>query len=263
MLRLRPISLLGAGMLLGASVGIVAASIPSDSGVYSACYDKRDGTVHLVDSTVTACPRGQIGPVTWSQVGPQGPAGSPGPQGEPGPAGPQGSPGLLGALDDINGLPCGPNGSGDAELVRNAYTGEQVVACATGPTGLSPDSFNNTPNSAHAVSLACGQAAAFSATTVPLGTSDWFKVSFTPTAICPNLEVSLTTNPGNVMRFDIVDSDLHVLNTDGYTVHGCYQLHTWLTSPNPVWIRVWAPYVRTNYVLTLSEVGSTSNCSLN
>jgi hypothetical protein len=254
MVRVRPLALFGAGLLLGASIGLVRAAIPSDTGSYSACYDKKDGTLHLVDSTVSTCTKSQSGPVTWNQVGLQGPAGSPGPQG---------SPGVLGTLDDVNGLSCA-NGAGHAQLVTNAYTGESTIACLRGTTGLSADPWNNTPASADAVTVSCGMARDFSGNTYPAGTSDWFKVSFSTSASCPNLEVVLTSNPGNSMRFDITDKNAVPLNTDGYEVQGCFQQHVFLTSPNPVWIRVWAPLgVMTTYTLRVQEVGTTSNCSLN
>ena len=268
MVRPRAFSLFGAGLLLGASVGVVAASIPSSAGVYSACYDRKDGTVRLVDSTTTTCPKGQQGPITWNELGPQGPAGSTGPEGPAGspgaqgPAGPQGSPGVLGTLDDVNGLPCA-SGAGEAQLVKNQYTGESVVACVTGLTGLTADTWNNTPSSARAVTLTCGQAADFVGTSVPIGTNDWFKVSYTPTATCPQLEIALTTNVGSAFRFDLTGPNGVPVNANGYELLGCYQTHTWISSPNPVWIRVWAPYVRANYVLRVQETGSTPNCLLN
>jgi len=250
MFRLRSLALFGAGLLLGTSAGIVSGAIPSGSGVYSACFDKRDGTLHLIDEGVATCAKGQQGPVTWNQVGPQGPAGS------PGPAGPQGSPGVLGSLDSIEGLPCTRGASsGDTKLVSNTLTGEAVIACVIGLAdgALAPDSWNNTPSTAAALTLTCGTSSQVVGTTVPVGTNDWFKVTYALTATCPSLRIRLVTNPNNWARFDVTDADGVRLNHNDYETSG-FEFGATITSPNPVWIRVWSPYIRTNYVLAIDEL---------
>src|SRR5690242_1026048 len=44
--RLRPFALFGAGLLIGVTVGVAQAAIPSATGVYTACYDAKGGTLH-------------------------------------------------------------------------------------------------------------------------------------------------------------------------------------------------------------------------
>jgi hypothetical protein len=138
----------------------------------------------------------------------------------------------------------------------------EVVACATGLLGLDPDPWNNTPGTAQATTVACGSSRLFSGTTVPVGTDDWFKVSYALTPECPELKITLTINGLSAVRFDLMGSDLVKLNGNGHDGAGCYETGTSITSPNPVWIRVWAPYVRANYVLALEEGGSISRCPL-
>jgi len=258
--RLRPLALFAAGLLLGATAGVVSGAIPSGGGVYTACYDTKGGTIHLVDSSVTTCPRGQQGPVTWNQIGqqgPPGPVGSPGPSGVPGPSGPPGPSGVLGTLDDVNGLPCtnpSTGGAGEAAVVMNGYTGAAEIGCAVGPTGLTPDSWNNTPNGAETVSVACGGAVSRTGTTVPIGTNDWFKVSYALTSACPGLRIRLTANVSQSVRFDVTDANGTRLNGNGYELNGGLQLGWTFTSlPNPVWVRVWSPFVRANYTLVIDE----------
>jgi hypothetical protein len=255
MFRLRPLALFGAGLILGASVGLVSAAIPASTGVYSACYEAKGGTVHLIDSSVTSCPKGELGPVSWNQTGPQG---SPGPAG---PAGPQGSPGLIGSLEDVDGLPCA-SGSGSAQLVEDGYTGLEQIACVTGLLGLATDPWNNTFGTAAAVTVACGGTSQFNGTTVPVGTSDWFKVSYTLTSACPELRIRISSAASNPVRFDLLNANGVMLNGDGHELNGCYQLSTSIVSPNPVWIRVWAPYQGSSYVLVVDEGGPASNCPL-
>jgi hypothetical protein len=89
--RGRPLALLFAGALLGASVGVATGAIPTTgTGVFYACYDG-GGTLKVIDFAKTqTCPKGHTGPVSWSQIGPQGIQGIQGiqgPQGEAGPAG--------------------------------------------------------------------------------------------------------------------------------------------------------------------------------
>jgi hypothetical protein len=258
MVRLRPGALLGAGLLLVATVGLVSAAIPSDTGVYSACYETKGGTLHLVDSSVTACPKGQVGPVVWNQAGVPGPAGTSGPEGDPGP---QGSPGLLGAVDDINGLPChndAVNSAGVAQVVESYY-GLKEIACVTGNAALAADTWNSTPLSATAVTIGCGSARVFNGTTVPAGTNDWFKVSFTLAAGCPALHIRIVNGLGGAARFDVTNTNGIKLNGSPFENNGCFDTDVSITSPNPVWIRVWSPYVRSSYTLSIFEDG-TATC---
>jgi hypothetical protein len=253
--RFRPLALFAAGLLLGVCVGVVSAAIPSDAGVYSACYDARGGTLHVVDSSVTACPKGQVGPIAWNQTGPQGPAGSQGPEGpagSQGPAGPQGSPGVV---DSIDSVPCSrPGGTGHVELVTNSYTGVAVAACVFDIGTVTSDGLNNTLATASQLTMTCGTTRTINGSTVRYGTSDWFKVTYPPiTSGCLSLRIWITSGPSSYARFDITDANGVLLNGDGQTVSG-YQFDDSIASPNPVWIRVWAPYVGVNYSLTLEDL---------
>ena len=255
-MRLRPFALFGAGLLIGVTVGVAQAAIPSATGVYTACYDAKGGTLHVVDSSVTTCPRGQIGPLTWSQTGPQGPAGTQGPAGPTGtqgPEGPQGSPGVIANLDSIDGLPCTrPGATGAVELVTDTYSGVGVIACVFSIGTPAVDAFSNSRLSPTDLAVACGGSRIVSGTTVPYGSSDWFKLSWTPTSTCPTVRIRFTTNPNSLARFDITDSDGVLLNGDGEHLNGS-QLGTTVTGPSPLWIRVWAPYVGLGYTLAIDQ----------
>jgi hypothetical protein len=116
------------GFIVGAVVAggsIAMASIPdSGSGVISACYTTKNGTIRIIDYQAgKRCERGEI-LLTWNQSGPQGlqgPAGATGltglkglqgPAGETGLTGPQGLQGPAGAT----GL-TGPVGPGVQTVV--------------------------------------------------------------------------------------------------------------------------------------------------
>ena len=108
-----------AGCVLAVGGGVTAyASIPDSGGVIHGCYNKGDGSLSVIDtSVVSTCPKGQ-NPLNWNQTGQQGPPGPPGQQGPPGSPGQQGTPG-----------PPGPAGATHAW----AATSGSVVAAA-GPS---------------------------------------------------------------------------------------------------------------------------------
>jgi len=105
--------------------GVVLAgslAIPN-GGVFWACYDG-GGNVKLIDyATTKTCPKTWLGPVSWSQTGPQGLQGIQGLQGVQGLQGPKGDTGATGA----KGL---KGDQGDA-----GSTGDPGATGATGPTG--------------------------------------------------------------------------------------------------------------------------------
>jgi hypothetical protein len=80
-------------LVLAVGIGGGYALAASKNRTISACADKKTGILHL--KTRGRCKRGQTR-VTWNQVGPQGPQGTPGPQGPQGSAGPQGVQGPAG-----------------------------------------------------------------------------------------------------------------------------------------------------------------------
>ena len=101
-------------------LGVFAfASIPSESGIISGCYKKSGGSLRVIDRSVTNCGRDET-LLSWSQTGPQGPAGPQGPQGETGPAGPQGPMGPAGPQGEQG--PAGPQGIPGVSAATFAYT---------------------------------------------------------------------------------------------------------------------------------------------
>jgi hypothetical protein len=83
--------------LAAIGVGVAMAAIPGAGGKIDACYGS-DGSLRVIDKEKTppaACPRG-FTPLSWNQIGPQGPAGVQGAQGPQGPIGPKGDTGAQG-----------------------------------------------------------------------------------------------------------------------------------------------------------------------
>ena len=72
------------------------------------------------------------------------------------------------------------------------------------------------------------------------------------TSGCTGLRIRFTNNVSQLARFDITDANGVLLNGDGHSVSG-FQFDTTIASPNPVWVRVWAPYVGTIYTLSLED----------
>jgi len=107
----------------------VQAAAAASTAVIQSCLDKQ-GTPHIVADGAT-CSRGET-PLSWNQVGPQGPAGATGPQGDPGPAGPTGATGPMGPVG-----PAGPKGDAGPQGPKGdvGAQGPQGPAGATGPQG--------------------------------------------------------------------------------------------------------------------------------
>jgi hypothetical protein len=123
-------------LVLAVGIGGGYALAASKNRTISACADKKTGILHL--KTRGRCKRGQTR-VTWNQVGPQGPQGTPGPQGPQGSAGPQGVQGPQGAQGSAGvtiWANVGNNGSilaGSGVAVRYVATGTYQVTI-TDPT---------------------------------------------------------------------------------------------------------------------------------
>jgi hypothetical protein len=75
--------------------GVTFAQATGDDPIY-ACVNNGDGSVRVVASADTPCPK-NFSPLQWSQQGPQGLPGEPGQQGERGEQGEQGVPGEPGS----------------------------------------------------------------------------------------------------------------------------------------------------------------------
>ena len=121
-LRLSPVPFL----LLGSTSGTIAASALAADGAIYACVSGRTGRVRAIMTSPPTC-RATETPLSWNQMGPQGPVGpagaqgAQGPSGAPGPQGPTGAAGPPGAQG-----PPGPQGpAGPTFVVRDA-TGTMV-----------------------------------------------------------------------------------------------------------------------------------------
>lgn len=127
------------GLLVGSLLLLLvgtAASADSGSVTYSGCQNLYTGVIRLLPSklpppydttcnTTTTNPALKEVPISWNQIGPQGPVGPPGGQGVAGQAGPQGPKGDTGAA--------GPTGA----------QGSQGPAGAQGPAGTNGASVLN------------------------------------------------------------------------------------------------------------------------
>jgi hypothetical protein len=123
---------------VGTGLGIVAsASIPDSGGVIHGCYNKGDGTLTVIDTSVTtACAHGLV-PLNWSQTGPQGipgTPGAPGPKGDPGTPGTPGAPGAPGA-------PGMSHAYSSSSGTVTATTGNTFAAFVDGVTNLPPGDY--------------------------------------------------------------------------------------------------------------------------
>jgi hypothetical protein len=108
------------GVALGVG-GIAYATIPSSSGVYTACVWKGLGTIRLIDPSLSRsnleshCTSFEQ-QVTWNQTGPPGQQGAPGATGPAGPQGPTGQAGATGQQGATGATgasgPTGPTGAG-------------------------------------------------------------------------------------------------------------------------------------------------------
>jgi hypothetical protein len=107
-----------AGVVVGAALigGVAWATIPSDTGVYTACKLNATGTIRLIDpslpssSLLSRCTSLET-QVTWNQKGQKGDTGSTGSAGKDGTNGVNGKDGVNGlpGTDGTNGAPCVPS----------------------------------------------------------------------------------------------------------------------------------------------------------
>jgi len=106
-------------------------------GVINGCYKSQNGQLRLIDPAADSCHPSETA-ISWSQTGPQGPAGPPGPAGPQGPAGPAGPAGPTGAIGPAG--PTGATGPAGPQGPQGA-TGPQGPAGATGPQGPAGPTF--------------------------------------------------------------------------------------------------------------------------
>lgn len=121
----------GCALILVVIAAATYASIPAPNGVISGCI-LPSGQLRIIDTANTPTCRDNEMPVSWNQIGPQGPPGLQGPQGVPGAAGPIGPQGVQGPQG-----PQGPQG-------------------APGPTGPQGPAGNSTATFANGFALAAG-----------------------------------------------------------------------------------------------------------
>ncbi len=107
-MRSRAIAAALAVALVGACVGIAAASIPSSSGEIGACYSKATGALRAINYPAQHCKSTSESFLHWNQKGPAGPKGA---TGAAGPKGATGAPGATGATGAPGATgPTGPAG---------------------------------------------------------------------------------------------------------------------------------------------------------
>lgn len=58
--------------------GVASGSIPAPDGTYTACYQKKSGSLKLIDAGKRICSPGTEVQVTWNQMAPGSPAGTSG-----------------------------------------------------------------------------------------------------------------------------------------------------------------------------------------
>ncbi len=149
--RGRSLALILAGVLLGATVGVVSGAIPTGD-VFYACYDSA-GKVRFIDfETTQTCPKGHTGPVSWNQTGPQGEQGIQGEQGEPGAAASQVVFFATGSGTANPGVP-GPSGGGASvfHLSVTVPAGSYVVQADIAASGAANDVTCTLPGDAATV----------------------------------------------------------------------------------------------------------------
>ncbi len=140
-------------VLVSSALAGSSLSVPDSNGVYWACFDN-SGSVRFVADANAGCPKNWYGPVSWNQVGPQGPEGVAGADGQSayelavaggysgslsewlaslvGPQGPQGEQGVQGPKGDSGDT--GATGATGATGPQGPQ-GEQGLTGATGATG--------------------------------------------------------------------------------------------------------------------------------
>jgi hypothetical protein len=95
-----------------AVVGIARGAIPAGDGTITACYQRVNGNMRVIDTDVTTTCGRQEGQLTWSQAGPAGstgPTGATGATGSTGATGPAGATGATGPAGATGAT--GPAGS--------------------------------------------------------------------------------------------------------------------------------------------------------
>ncbi len=101
------------------ATGVLYATIPDAEGVIHACYSRSQGTIRIIDDSVTNCKQGETS-LAWNVKGAQG---LPGEQGLPGPKGDTG---------DSQVFTVGNVQRGTEESLTVPDLGTVVAACSAG-----------------------------------------------------------------------------------------------------------------------------------
>jgi len=123
-----------AALAVFAAAGVAYATIPSSSGVYTACELKGVGTIRLIDPSLTST-KGHCTTreqqITWNQTGQTGPAGATGPTGNNGATGASGPQGAPGPTTVVAGSKIGPFTSTNGTYFGTELT-PSVAECPAG-----------------------------------------------------------------------------------------------------------------------------------
>jgi hypothetical protein len=98
---------------VSAATGVAAASIPSRSGVITACYAKKDGTLRVIDAARAACKSRDESRLLWNE---RGVPGAPGANGHDGAAGRDGVSGYEIATKVVFTIPVSSSGGGGGSV---------------------------------------------------------------------------------------------------------------------------------------------------
>lgn len=123
-------SLGGAAVAFAAAGSLAWAAIPGGNGLITACYDKTQGDLRVVETGAECRKYEHV--LSWNErgvPGPTGPTGAQGPQGDQGPQGEQGVQGERGLQGEQ-----GPAGA-DGAQGPTGETGPEGPRGFTGPTG--------------------------------------------------------------------------------------------------------------------------------
>lgn len=246
-------------VIVGAGYGY--AAITAADQVYTGCLQNGSITNVAISVVPTKACSKSASQISWNQQGPVGesvvsaaePAGSNCANGGSkftsvsgvtyacsGAKGDKGEDGLLGSLDSVSGLSCTRNNHDGKASVSYDDDGYAHTACVIGDA-TSEDLPSSFANSRNLGTLNCGQRILSNTlSTVPTGTSDWLKVTFTGCT----LHVSFSGSSGTDVVFDLVDAS-------GNTIQSRLRTTT-LTTTGTYYLRVYGLNANWQYVLDLN-----------
>jgi hypothetical protein len=124
--------------IVGIAGGIIvtyAVAQVGAGGVINGCYKSANGQLRVVDPATDRCNPSET-PISWNEIGPQGPKGDPGPQGPKGDQGPPGSPDtpqqVLDKLKTVDGAGSGLDADLFGGLALTAFQRRVTGTCGAG-----------------------------------------------------------------------------------------------------------------------------------